>query len=89
VFRENAFKRVTMGMHANCPFWAGRAVFSIRLFGMIYNREIADRCWLSSFWREKSLTTKDTKYAKKKSLDFFGFSFVTVVSFVFKKSRRV
>jgi hypothetical protein len=76
VFRENAFKRVTMGMHANCPFWAGRAVFSIRLFEMIYNREIADRCWLSSFWR-------------KKSLDFFGFCFVTVVSFVFKKRRRV
>jgi hypothetical protein len=38
----------------------------------------------------KSLTTKDTKYTKgEKSLDFVGFSFVTVVSFVFEKWHPV
>jgi hypothetical protein len=38
----------------------------------------------------KSLTTKDTKYTKgEKSLDFVGFPFVTVVSFVFEKWHPV
>ena len=38
----------------------------------------------------KSLTTKGTKYTKgEKSLAFVGFSFVTVVSFVFEKSYHV
>jgi hypothetical protein len=36
------------------------------------------------------LTTKDTKYTKgEKRLDFVGFSFVTVVSFVFGKSYPI
>jgi hypothetical protein len=41
------------------------------------------------FLAGKSLNTKDTKYTKEKTRDFLGFSFVTVVSFVFKKSCLV
>jgi L-alanine-DL-glutamate epimerase-like enolase superfamily enzyme len=46
--------------------------------------------WDLPYLTGKSLTTKDTKYTKgEKSLDFVGFPFVTVVSFVFEKWHPV
>jgi len=45
--------------------------------------------WFSRFRREKTLTRRTPSTQREKNLDFLGFSFVTVVSFVFKESYPV